>query len=239
MYVEVTLNIRKILLASLIYPIVYPRAVLNAVTLPILLLICNWAIAANLGRQYPFFAWLSYALQFYGVSIYLTNCLLLVLKNEKAHFFQHQYIYIKCSLLLMGFTFFLFAVKYYFVMLGINIFAVSGTENFTLLDEIVQLLTKALLFSFFFVIPHYIYVGEINIKAVLARTRKHVIGIAMTVVIVELFKGVVAYLFSASTSTGIIGILFGSTLLLILQGIEYIIIAFCYMAIFSKHSPSQ
>lgn len=231
---EVSLNIRKILLASLIYPIVYPRAVLNALTLPIFMLICNWAIATSLGAEDTFWAWFGYVFQFYALSVYLTNCFLLVTTNEVPRFFQHQSVYAKCCLLLTGYTFLIFAVKYYFVMLGLNIFGVSGPEAFSQLDEMMQLLARVLLFNLFFVIPHYIYTGKVSVKVVLRHTRRYFIGLTLIIVIVEMFKIALDYLVSGAISTPVI--LVASMVLLIFQGIEYIVIAFCYQSIFSKKS---
>ncbi|MCG6201975.1 hypothetical protein [Psychromonas antarctica] len=230
------MNISKILLASFMFPIVYPRAVLNAVTLPMLMLVCNWALGANWGSKYAFLSWFSYVFQFYAVSVLLTNCISLVTKNEVPNFLEKQFVYAKCSLLLACYTFAVFGVKYCFVMLGLDIFNIAVPSEFTQLDEIAQFTSSVILFSIFFVIPHYIYTGEVVVKEVFRQSRKYIVGLTLIVFIIEIFKTTIGYMFVGATNTPII--LLGSMALLMLQAFGYIIISFCYIAIFSKKTQS-
>ncbi|MGY5449589.1 hypothetical protein ACVFI8_01345 [Agarivorans sp. MS3-6] len=211
------------------YPIFYPKRIINAVTVPIFMLVCNWALAVNFGDENAFFAWFLYAFQFYAVSIYLTNCVLLVTKNEIPNFVETQSIYAKSCMLLTAYTFLVWGLKYCLVMLCLDIFGVSDNEGFSQLSQISDAVSTVLLFSLFLVIPHYICTGKICVKEVLSNNRKHLISLSLIIFIIEIFKSIIGYVF---TGTSTPTMLLGATTLLIFQGVGYIAISFCYMSIF-------
>lgn len=226
------MNISKVLLASIMFPIVYFRNVLNAITIPIFIFTCNWVLGAKFGNDYAFLTWFSYLFQFYALSLLLTNCILLVTKKEVPKFFEKQSVYFKCTLLLVGYSIVVFIGKHLLVVLGINVFNLAQSDNFAQVDEIAGFVSSIISFSLFFVIPHYVYSGKISARYVLDHIRKYFISLTLIILIIEIIKAAIGYMFIDATAMPII--VLGLITQLVLKAFGYIIISFCYIAIFSK-----
>ena len=226
------LNISKVLLESIMYPVVHFKALLNAITLPIFIFICNWALGVKFGNDYSFLPWFSYIFQFYAISLLLTNCIWLITKNEVPNFLRIQSVYLKCTVLLIGYSVIAFVAKYLLFVVAINVFDLAESDNFWQLDKIVSFVSSIIVFSLFFVIPYYICTGKIRVVYVLKHIRKYFISVTLIILIIEVVKATIGYIFIDVTEISII--LLGTIIELFLKAFGYIIISLCYMAIFSN-----
>lgn len=229
------MNINKVLLASIMFPTIHFKELLGAITFPILIFTCNWILGVKFANDYIFLPWFLYVFQFYAISLLLTNCVFLITKNEVPKFLEKQSVYFKCTILLIGYSVVTFLVKYILFLLVINIFGISESNNFWKLDEITNFVSTIIVFSLFFVIPHYIYTGQIRLVYVLKHLRIHFIGITLIILIIEIIKASIGYMFIDTAALSVIFL--GSIMLLIFKTFGYILISFCYLEIFSKKTP--
>jgi hypothetical protein len=224
------LQIIKIVLASLLFPLAHFRALLNAITLPMLMLIGSWSLGVALVGQHPVLLALIYLVQLYGAAMLLTHCVLLITRSHTPPFLAAQPIYLRSGLLMLGFTLLSHILSLLLFTLGLNLLRFSSPQVAGQFQEIIQGVVSVLLFGTYFIVPHYIHSGKMALALVLTTYRKRCMQFIAIALLIELCR----YLFAAAIpeTSGLEMALLLTIGSLLAKVLEYLLIAFCYLGFF-------
>ncbi|WP_163931839.1 hypothetical protein [Paraferrimonas sp. SM1919] len=182
-------NITKVLLASLLYPVVNFRRVINAVTLPFFIFTMNWAITLKFGSDSIAITWLGFAIQIIAIAMLLVNCIYLTVSTKPLSLGRKLTCYGRVTVLLAGFTGLLFIGRIIFLALYVMLFNLDKA-NFQMVDYLAYLLSSAVLFWSIMVIPNYIETGKVN----LAQVKRLTAGVKLKLLMLCLIYQLLMYI---------------------------------------------
>lgn len=223
----------KIVLATVLFPVAHCRALLNAITLPIFILIVSWSLGLTFGSESRAIVILYYLAQFYGAAMLLTHCVLLITRNHTPPFLATQPIYLRCGLLLAGFTLLTHLLALLFLTLGVNLLNFNTPDAASQFDELTLVMARVLLFGTYFLIPHYIHSGQMAFSLVLRTYRRHLFSFIAIALLIELCRYLLGTVLIEAPSLAIALLLTVGSLLL--RALEYLLFAFCYLGFFLEH----
>lgn len=233
------MQIIKIVLASLLFPLAHFRALLNAITLPIFILIVSWSLGVALVGHHPALLALIYLVQFYGAAMLMTHCVLLITRNRTPPFLATQPIYLRSGLLIIGFTLLSHLLALLLLRVGINLLSFDTPDTASQFEELTLVVTRTLLFGTYFLIPHYIHSGQMTFALVLRTYRRHLFSFIAIALLIELCRYLLGTVLTVTSGLAIALLLTVGSLLL--KALKYLLIAFCYLGFFlqSNQEPPE
>ena len=163
----------------------------------------------------------------------LTHCVLLITRNHTPPFVASQPIYLRCGLLLAGFSLLTYLLALLLLTIGANLLGIDSPEAAISYQELSQIVLRVLLFGLFFLLPHYIYSGQMAFSLVLRTYRRHLFSFIAIALLIELCRYLLGTVLIEAPSLAIALLLTVGSLLL--RALEYLLFAFCYLGFFLEH----
>lgn len=223
------MNVSKVLVASTLYPFLYFRKTLNAVTLPFLIFTFNWVLGAKVAESLPNIGWLSVVVQMFALAMLLVNCVALILNHEFDSISDRLKYYVRAFFILAALNVAIFFLSYILVLILINMLSIQGLAQFQIVHSFCDAISSSLLFWLFMIVPNLVSTGKFSVKKVIPLVIGARFKLFLVSIVYQLAK-IVPEMITGLTESSLVGYTMVFAMFVI-QTIGCFLIAFSFLAI--------